>query len=628
MVQLKRWQWGLLALPLVAVVAFIVVAAAIQLHTWGITWVWALILLVFVGWRRLLVHWTKPREIEQIVTAVQTELQSGPPSGEQDQVLETALQPTLLAAREDPPVWDDWSAFWQRCQTVVTTVAHHYHPDVKRPLLNIYVPQAYGLIRGTVDDMDRAMTQLAPVLNQVSVGQAYEAYEIYRRLEPSMGKLWRAWSWAQWLLNPAAAAAKVASQKSTNQANQQLLVNLSLLLRETVLRNLAQQTAALYAGDRLPPIFESDRPDAPDTIAKTATLRSILDTATPAEAVEQRPVSLMLVGRTGAGKSSLINTLFKTDLAEVDVLPSTDKVRQYSWQLDTGETLNLIDSPGYEQIKREDFYGLVLAQAADADLLVLATPALDPALQSDQSFLHDLETSKRQPPTVVALTQVDRLRPVREWQPPYNWQTGQRPKESAIRDAVAYRVDTLNQPPEAVVPIVTYDSNRTAWNDETLALRLVETLGDAKQYRLARFLTNQAALAKAAAKLIDQYTFQMTTTQGVTELLKSPILRYISRMMTGSDLLATALMEKIPVEQAPVVIGKLQLAYELFNLLATDESSFDLAALWPTLLDNSAPPEQNAWAFGHALTAYWLGETTRLDSAFEKYLEEYTGESP
>ncbi|MEM9977074.1 MAG: GTPase, partial [Cyanobacteria bacterium P01_D01_bin.2] len=436
--------------------------------------------------------------------------------------------------------------------------------------------------------------------------------------------LWRAWSWAQWLLNPAAAVAKVASQKSTDQANQQLLVNLSLLLRETALRNLAQQTAALYGGDRLPPIFESDRADAPDTVTKTATLRSILDTATPAEAVEQRPVSLMLVGRTGAGKSSLINTLFQTDLAEVDVLPSTDKVRQYSWQLDTGETLNLIDSPGYEQIKREDFYGLVLAQAADADLLVLATPALDPALQSDQSFLHDLKTSERQPPTVVALTQVDRLRPVREWQPPYDWQTGQRPKESAIRDAVAYRVETLNQPSEAVVPIVTYDTNRTAWNDETLALRLVETLGKAKQYRLARFLTNQAALAKAAAKLIDQYTFQMTTTQGVTELLKSPILRYISRMMTGSDLLATALMEKIPVEQAPVVIGKLQLAYELFNLLAPDESTFDLAALWPTLLDNSASPEQNAWAFGHGLTAYWLGETTRLDSAFEKYLGDYT----
>ncbi|MBT9317494.1 GTPase family protein [Leptothoe spongobia] len=621
MVQLKRWQWIVLALPLVLVVIFVMIAAGFQLRTWGITWVWGVILLVFVGWRWLLVHWTKPREIEQIVTAVKAELTSVTASGDDNQTLEASLQPILTAAREDAPVWDDWVAFWQRCQSIVATVAHHYHPDVKYPLLNIYVTQAYGLIRGTVDDMDRAMTQLAPVLNQVTVGQAYEAYEIYRKLEPSMGKLWRAWNWAQWLLNPAAAAAKVASQKSSTQANQQLLVNLSQLLRETALRNLAQQTAMLYGGDTLPAIFDAEKSNALETGAKTATLQSILETATPAKTVEQKPVSLMLVGRTGAGKSSLINTLFKTDLAEVDVLPSTDKLRQYSWQLDTGEVLNLIDSPGYEQISRGDFRDLVLEQAANADLLVLATPALDPALQIDKTFLHDLKAAEQYPPTVVALTQVDRLRPVREWQPPYDWQAGERSKEASIRDAVAYRIETLGE--VTVVPLVTYDSDRTAWNDETLALKLVETLGNAKQYRLARFLTNQTALAAAAAKLIDQYTFQMTTTQGVTELLKSPILRYISRMMTGSDLLATALMEKIPVEHAPVVIGKLQLAYELFNLLAKEESSFDLAVLWPTLLDNDAPPEQNAWAFGHALTAYWLGETNRLDRAFDRYLQEY-----
>ncbi|MDV3353713.1 50S ribosome-binding GTPase [Leptothoe sp. LEGE 181152] len=623
MVQLKRWQWIVLALPLVMVVAFVLIAAGLQLRTWGITWIWAVILFVFVGWRWLLVHWTKPREIDRIVTAVRSELKSVTVDNAANQVLESALQPILTGAREDPPVWDDWPAFWQRCQTIVATVAHHYHPEVKYPLLNIYVPQAYGLIRGTVDDMDRAMTQLAPVLNQVTVGQAYEAYEIYRKLEPSMGKLWRVWNWAQWLINPAAAAAKVASQKSSNEANQQLLVNLSQLLRETALRNLAQQTANLYSGDTLPAIFAVEPSKTLGTEAKTATLRSILETASPAETIEKKPVSLILVGRTGAGKSSLINTLFKTELAEVDVLPSTDKIRQYSWQLDTGEVLTLIDSPGYEQIERGDFRDLVLDQAAEADLLVLATPALDPALQSDKTFLHDLKAAEQHPPTVVVVTQVDRLRPIREWQPPYDWQMGQRPKEASIRDAVAYRVDTLGQSAETVLPLVTYDNNRAAWNDDALALKLVETLGNAKQYRLARFLTNQTALAKAAAKLIDQYTFQMTTTQGVTELLKSPILRYLSRMMTGSDLLATALMEKIPVEQAPVVIGKLQLAYELFNLLAKEGSTFDLLTLWPMLLDNDTPPEQNAWAFGHGLTAYWLGETNRLDKAFERYLQDY-----
>ena len=142
MMQLKRWQWIVLALPLVAVITFITITAGIQLRTWGITWIWAVILLVFVGWRWLLVHWTKPREIEQIVTAVKAELTSVTAEGPDNQTLEASLQPILTAAREDPPVWDDWSAFWQRCQTIVVTVAHHYHPEVKYPLLNIYVTEA------------------------------------------------------------------------------------------------------------------------------------------------------------------------------------------------------------------------------------------------------------------------------------------------------------------------------------------------------------------------------------------------------------------------------------------------------------------------------------------------------
>jgi predicted GTPase len=83
--------------------------------------------------------------------------------------------------------------------------------------------------------------------------------------------------------------------------------------------------------------------------AKTQTLQAILDQAEPLDQVAQQPVNILLVGRTGAGKSSLINTLFKADQAEVDVLPSTDQVRRYHWQGDSGDALTLWDSPGYEQ---------------------------------------------------------------------------------------------------------------------------------------------------------------------------------------------------------------------------------------------------------------------------------------
>jgi hypothetical protein len=257
------------------------------------------------------------------------------------------------------------------------------------------------------------------------------------------------------------------------------------------------------------------------------------------------------------------------------------------------------------------------------------TPALDPALQMDADFLQDLKRQVEDLPAIAIVTQVDRLRPIREWNPPYDWQWGNSPKEKSIREATQYRAELLGEYCNRVLPIVTadYNSNRQAWGIETLSLALVEALTPAKQLRLARFLRNLEARTVAAAEIIDRYTFQMTTTQGVTALLKSPILQYLSMLSTGSPKLAYLLAEQIPVEQLPVVISKLQMAYDLFLLLNTDSKSplnLDLLALWPLLLENQGDPDRNAWAFGHALVEYWTQNLTidQLRERFKSYLKQ------
>jgi hypothetical protein len=470
------------------------------------------------------------------------------------------------------------------------------------------------------------MQKLSPILNQLTVGQAYQAYEVYQKLEPSARKFWKAWNWAQWVLNPVAAVAKQASKGSSNQATQQLLGNLSQLFREAALRNLCQQAIALYGRSTLPvSATVVSTPTLPK--AKTQTLREILTQAQPAEVVEQKPVNILLVGRTGSGKSSLINTLFQADLAAVDVLPSTDRIQNYQWQTESGETLTLWDTPGYEQVNRADLRNLVLDYAINADLLLLVTPALDPALQMDVDFLQDMKAEVADLPAIAIVTQVDRLRPIREWQPPYDWEWGDRPKEIAIREATEYRAKLLGTFCNLVVPVVTGDSktNRIAWGVEALSLGLVNAIAPTKQLRLARFLRNLEARTVAAAKIIDHYTFQMTTTQGLTALLKSPVLQFVSTFSTGSPALAYMLAEQIPVEQLPIVIGKLQMGYELFSLLNTGNPNplnFELLSLWPLLRENSASPDRNAWAFGHALVEYWTQNLTveQLRERFEYYL--------
>jgi predicted GTPase len=637
MVRLKLWQWVVLAIPIAFIIIFLLIAAGWKIHEWGINWIWGVFTILFVGWRWLLVKWTRPAidQLEAALAEVSQDLESvtnNPISRSADNDIadrvEVILQEILKVSQSDRPIWEDWQTFWMRCQELVVAIANAYHPEVKHPLLNIYVPQAYGLIRGTVDDLDRWMQKLSPALNQVTVGQAYQAYEVYRKLEPSARKLWRVWNWAQWLINPAAAIARQASQRASNQANQQLLGNLSQLLREAALRNLCRQAISLYNGRDLPAIaFPSSTPTL--SPAKTQTLQAILAQAEPAETVEQKPANILLVGRTGAGKSSLINTLFQADLAAVDVLPSTDCIQNYHWQNPDGETLTLWDTPGYEQVNHIDLRDLVLDYATHADLLMLVTPSLDPSLQMDVDFLKDIKAEVADLPTIAVLTQVDRLRPLREWEPPYDWRAGDRPKEIAMREATEYRTQLLGNFCLVVLPVVTSDSQtgRVAWGVDALSMSLIEAIAPAKQLRLARFLRDLEARTVAAAKIIDHYTFQMTTTQGLTALLKSPVLQFISTLSTGSTALARVLAEQIQVERLPVVIGKLQMAYDLFSLLNPDNSkllNFDLLSLWPLLLENTAAPDRNAWAFGHALIEYWTQNLTvvQLQERFEYYLQQ------
>ena len=636
MVRLQPWQWVVLGLPLVAIAGFMVVAAGSQFHAWGVNWIWAVFVLVLVGWRWLLARWTRPAlkdmaaaiaKAEQELTTTMADLPSSTAAGNLPQA-EAALDQILVEARQDPPLWEDWTPFWQRCRDVVTTVAQAYHPEVKYPLLNIYVPDAYGLLRGTVDDVDRWMTTLTPVLGQVTVGQAVEGYEMYRKVEPSARKLWQAWSWAQWLVNPAAAAARTLSQPTSNLANQQLLGNLSALLREATLRNLYRQAVALYGGE-LPdlPLGNSGRTGVPS--AQTQTLQEILNRAEPVEQVQLQPVNILLVGRTGAGKSSLINTLFAADQAEVDVLPSTDAIRSYHWATETGDTLTLWDSPGYEQIDRQDYRDQLLDYSRQADLLLLVTPALDPALQMDVDLLQAMGREVADLGAIAVVTQVDRLRPLREWAPPYDWQTGERPKEISMREATQYRQEQLGHVCDRVLPLVTADtaSQRQPWNADALATTLIELIDPTKELRLARFLRDRDAKVVAASRLIDRYIFQMSTTQGLAAFLKSPVLKFIATLTTGTPTLAYLLAEQIPVEQLPVVIGKLQLAYDLFKLLAPDTARLDLLALWPLLLEHNQKPDQAAWAFGQAMVEYWSQGLTvdQVRSRIDHYLAQYAG---
>ena len=630
MLKLKRWQWTVLGLPPLMLFTGLLVLSGLQLQQWGLSSVWALVAIAAVGWRWGFSQWTKPSPgaLEQKLSDVRSQLQDTLAETAQkvppDQV-ETVLRQTLAAAQADPPLWEDWASFAQRCQTLIRDIAHLYHPEVKYPLLNIYVPQAYGLIRGTVDDLDRYMRVAAPALNQVSVAQVYQTYETYQALEKPLRRLGTVLDLSRWLWNPIGAVAREAGRPIGSQANQQLVVNFSQTLRETALTILCKQAIALYGG-----ITTLDFEQAVPTSTQSQSLRALMEAADSTQAIASEPINLLLVGRTGAGKSSLINTLFQQDRAAVDVLPSTDQMTSYRWETPAQETLVLWDSPGYEQVDRADFRQQVLAQAAQADVLLLVNPALDPALEADMAFLKDLAREGQEIPILLVVTQVDRLRPVREWAPPYDWQQGDRLKERNIRAAVDYRQAQMGGWVQQILPLVTQSDadDRSAWGSDALATQLVEAITPAKSQRLAQFLRSREARITAALRLIERYALQMSSSQGIVALVKTPLFAFLSARFTGTPELGTLLAQSLPAEQVPVIASKMMLTYELAVLLNERGNLFrpgEILKLWPILVQNSdRAPAQNAWAWGQALVEYWTKDLSvnALKSRFADYLED------
>jgi predicted GTPase len=101
------------------------------------------------------------------------------------------------------------------------------------------------------------------------------------------------------------------------------------------------------------------------------------------------------------------------------------------------------------------------------------------------------------PPLVFVPTHADRLDPPMEWTPPYDATAGRRPKERAIRTAVAAVQAALAWPEARWVPVVAAP-DREPWNLPELRAALIAMRPAAEAVRAARLRERRGRLAMAA----------------------------------------------------------------------------------------------------------------------------------
>ena len=162
-------------------------------------------------------------------------------------------------------------------------------------------------------------------------------------------------------------------------------------------------------------------PLARDIRQKISHLRALL--------LEQRSPNLVLVGRRGAGKSSLINALFGARVAEVGhVKAQTGQGRWFDVQGELG-SLSILDTRGIQEGSRpeeadsadtplDSILAEVRRKAPDALLFLIKASEVDSAIDADLEVLAQLASAVEQahgvrPPLIGVATHCDLLEPKR-----------------------------------------------------------------------------------------------------------------------------------------------------------------------------------------------------------------------
>lgn len=475
-----RWQgldpWWLAA-ALVWLLPFLLLIplGLLWLRQEGLILVWtgALCVLGLAGYG--LQSWLRRRELARLAACHTRPDPDWPPvaSGAWTLVEE-------LAAGIDPDQWPvgDGTRVGLLAQQTLERVAGYYHPQVERPLLELTLPHCLLILERAARDLRLTLTESIPFSHRLTIGVLVRAYRWRPFAERLLG-LYRA---GQWALNPANALLNEVLGSLRGHAYALAQRDLHRWLLQEYVRKVGTYAIALYSG-RLP-LADGD-PVALPTEASAQDLRAADQLA--AEPAGE-PLRILVLGRSNSGKSSLINALFGQLRAATDLLPDTTRaLTPYRLERDGLELALVFDTPGSERLAYKSLQEVAIA----ADMVLWVSAAHRPDRQSERQTLDALRVAwsaraeRHAPPLLVVVTHIDRLRPLREWQPPYDLTDSRNLKAMSIQAAVAALAVDLEVPIANVIPVCLAEG-RVYNVEDALWAAMVEQMDRAQRARLLR----------------------------------------------------------------------------------------------------------------------------------------------
>ncbi len=390
-------------------------------------------------------------------------------------------------------------------------IAHVYHPKAKDPVSQLTIPEILAALELVFEDLAELVDDYVPASHLMTVNH-YRHLAKIPKWSNTLSKFY--WPISAILAPQTVVARYAASHFVVNPVTRDIQSNVlawfTIMFIERVGYYAIELNSGRLAGgadrfrETLKKMEARERraggvsPPVTETAPKPDEKTNPPDNGQQAPDEEQRTeVTIALVGQTKAGKSSLINAILGDQQAKTDILPATSEVARYrlDWE-EADDHLTLLDTVGYAAdgatIKQLEETKQALR---DADLVLFVMNANSPAREPDREMLETLrawfEVRKELKPVPVlgVLTHIDLLSPVMEWSPPYDWQSGSRPKEVNIREAVRYNAEQFASALVGVVPVCAdVARNREFGVDESLLPAMTPLLDNARACSLLRTL--------------------------------------------------------------------------------------------------------------------------------------------
>ncbi|EER1897409.1 GTPase family protein [Escherichia coli] len=212
-----------------------------------------------------------------------------------------------------------------------------------------------------------------------------------------------------------------------------------------------------------------------------------------------------IMGKSGAGKSSLCNALFQGEVTPVsDVHAGTREVRRFRLS-GHGHSMVITDLPGVGESRDRDaeYEALYRDILPELDLVLWLIKADDRALSVDEYFWrHILHRGHQQ--VLFVVTQADKTEPCHEWD-----MAGIQPSPAQAQN-IREKTEAVFRLFRPVHPVVAV-SARTGWELDTLVSALMTALPDHAASPLMTRLQDELRTESVRSQARDQYAGAVET---------------------------------------------------------------------------------------------------------------------